>query len=97
MVRIFPLAAAAALALACSNQYYRLTGPMPPAELAERCNAYARAVEAEPLEEPQVSPDVADGDPVGEDAGAQHGVDVENQQSERARNAYAGCLARNGY
>jgi hypothetical protein len=92
------LAAAALFALlGCVERPYRLTGRMPPPAVAERCNEYAAAVEAKPDEEAKSDEKAPAGDRIAEEAGTQYGLDEHNQDSDRVRNAYAECLARNGY
>ena len=82
----------AALVLACAPQSNRLTGRMPPPSLIDRCNAYAAEVA-----EGSKDDEGAEGARLGKEAGVQHGVDERVQQSDRARNAYADCLARYGF
>jgi hypothetical protein len=94
------LAAVALLALlGCAERHYRLTGRMPPPAVAERCNAYAAAVEAEEdaARDEKAAKTEPAGDRIGDEAGAQHGIEERNQDSDRARNAYGDCLTRNGY
>jgi hypothetical protein len=93
------LIATAALALGCAERNYRLTGRMPPPAITERCNEYAAAVEAKSDEASDTKKSGAEpaGDPIAEEAPAQYGLDARNQDSDRARNAYGDCLARNGY
>ena len=90
-MRWFAAAAVLFALLGCAERYYRLTGPMPPPAIAQRCNDYAAEVEA------KSDAKAPAGDRIDDEAGAQHGLNERNQDSDRARNAYAGCLARYGY